>query len=211
MSTQETLLLEMATDKGTATYIENALQNAGIPHTVESQAPFRVRVLPHVSVVAVLLTVLQEKSTAITGKATLPDGSVFELDIDGLNAMKQRLLSRLSMTPAANTQAMPSQSGIGLLDLVNQALKNPEATGRLVQEVANALRGSPEVALEERKQESRFTLAIIGLMAAVIIGVSLLGYVGRLSGDTVGLVYGTVIGSSFAFLYKYVATAGEEE
>jgi len=36
-----------------------------------------------------------------------------------------------------------------------------------------------------------------------------LGYFGKAGGDTVGIVYGTVIGSSFAFLYKYLGAPDE--
>lgn len=207
MSAQESLVLEVNADKETSTLIEFALQNATVPYAVESQTPLKIRTLSTLAVVALLLPVLEEKGSAITGKATLPDGTSYEFTPDGLKAMKQRLVARLTSTPVMNA-AVPTQGG-NLLDFLREALKNPEATGKLVREVAAALRGDPQVMLEETKQVSRFAIGIMSLMALVIVGVSALGYYGKVSGDTVGIVYGTVIGSAFAFLYKYVAAPTE--
>lgn len=202
------MLLELNADKDNANLIEYTLQNAIVPYTVESQAPLRIRAPSTLAIVALLLAVLEEKGSAITGKATLPDGSSYELTQDGLKAMKQRLVSRLTSTPVLNASAAAPQGG-NLLDFLREAMKNPEATGKLVREVAAALRGDPQVMLEEAKQVSRFAIGIMSLMALVIVGVSVLGYYGKVGGDTVGIVYGTVIGSAFAFLYKYVAAPAE--
>lgn len=209
MSAHDTLLLEVNADKETSNLIEYSLQNAGIQYAVESQVPLKIRTLSTLATVALLLTVLEEKGSAITGKTTLPDGISFEFTQDGLKAMRQRLFAKLTSTPVMNASAVPPQGGISILDLLREAMRNPEATGKLVREIARALRGEPEVVMEETKQVSRFTIGIISLMALVIVGVSVLGYFGRLSGDTVGIVYGTVIGSAFAFLYKYVAAPDE--
>lgn len=209
MSGQETLVLEVNTDKDTSKLIEHSLQNGPVPYTIESQAPLKIRVPSTLPVVAMLLAVLEEKVSTITGKATLPDGTSFELTQDGLKVMKQRLVERLTSTPVLNPAAPPQTTN--LLDFLREALKNPEATGKLVREVAAALRGDPQVMLEETRQVSRFAIGIMTLMALVIIGVSALGYYGKVSGDTVGIVYGTVIGSAFAFLYKYVAAPAESD
>ncbi len=198
----------MNADKDTSNLVEYSLQNAGVPYTVESQLPLKIRMPSTLVVVALILALLEEKGSAITGKVTLPGGASYELTQEGLKTMKQRLVSRLTSTPVMNASAASSQGG-NLLDLLRELLKDPEATGKLVREVASALRGDPQVMLEETRQVSRFTIGIMSLMALVIAGVSVLGYYGKVGGDTVGIVYGTVIGSAFAFLYKYVAAPEE--
>jgi len=208
LSANETLLLEVNADKDTSNLVEYSLQNAGVPYTVESQLPLKIRMPSTLVVVALILALLEEKGSAITGKVTLPGGASYELTQEGLKTMKQRLVSRLTSTPVMNASAASSQGG-NLLDLLRELLKDPEATGKLVREVASALRGDPQVMLEETRQVSRFTIGIMSLMALVIAGVSVLGYYGKVGGDTVGIVYGTVIGSAFAFLYKYVAAPEE--
>jgi hypothetical protein len=209
LSAHDTLLLEVNADKDTSNLIEYALQNAGISYTAESHLPLKIRVPSYHPVVALLLVVLEERISAISGKVTLPDGTIFELTQEGLRAMRQLLISKVSNTPVVNPSAIPPQGGNTILDVLREALKNPEATGKLVREVSGAIRGDPEVVLEETKQVSRFTIAIMSLMALVIAGATILGYYGKVGGDTVGIVYGTVIGSSFAFLYRYIASPDE--
>ncbi len=209
MSTQQELLLvEVNASKETYTSIENALQNAGLFHSIESHDPLKFRIIAHPSVMAMLVSFLEANLATITGgKVSLSDGTEYRITADGLNELKRISAAKLGATPSApKTPGQGPQSGVNVLDLFMAALSNPEATGKLVRELSSALRGDPALALEETKQVSRFALTIIGLMATVIIGASVLGYFGKIGGDTVGLVYGTVIGSSFAFLYKYLAT-----
>ena len=210
MSSPELLSLEITTDKETATLIENALINIGVTNFVLSREPLKIVVMTYPTVMAPLLAMLEDKATLIKGKASLPDGTVYELNDEGMKLMKGRLRSILGSTPsAAGPTAPPPQSQTNILDIVRELLRNPEATGKLVREVASALRGDPALALEETRQVSRFTLAIMTLMGGVIVGATILGYYKVLDGSAVGLVYGTVIGSSFAFLYKYLAAPEE--
>ena len=210
MSTQQELLLvEVAADKDTCTSIENALQNAQFFHSVESHEPLKFRVIAHPVVVAMLLTFLETRASSISGKITMSDGTVYQLDSQGMSELKKATASKLGATPSVAPGQSGTQGGPNIVDIFMAALSNPEATGKLVKEVASALRGDPAVALEETKQVSRFTLTIMGLMGIVIIAASFLGYYGKIGGDTVGLVYGTVLGSSFGFLYKYLAAPEE--
>ncbi len=206
---QELLLVEVVADKDTCTSIENALQNSQFFHSIESREPLKFRVIAHPVVLAMLLTFLETRAAAISGKITMNDGTVYQLDAYGMDELKKATARKLGATPSATPSSPGPQTGPNVVDLFMAALSNPEATGKLVKEIASALRGDPAVALEETKQISRFTLAIMSLMAAVIIGASVLGYFGKIGGDTVGIVYGTVIGSSFAFLYKYLGAPEE--
>jgi hypothetical protein len=209
LASSELLSLEISTDKETATLIENALTNIGVTNFLVSREPLKIVVMTYPTVMAVLLAMLEDKAALIKGKASLPDGTVYELNEVGMKSMKGRLLSILGSTPSAAGPIAPPQSQTNILDILGELLKNPEATGKLVREVATALRGDPAVALEETRQVSRFTLAIMSLMGLVIFGATVLGYYKVLDGSAVGLVYGTVIGSSFAFLYKYLAAPEE--
>jgi hypothetical protein len=203
LSPQDSLLLEVTAEKDALNLIEYSLQNMGIVYFVESQTPYRIRIPAYPVVIAVILTILEEKYPSMTGKVTLPDGAVYQINPEDLKEIRKRTIAKLGATPSVNP--LPSQQGGNVaIEIFREAMKDPEATGKLVREISSALRGDPQVALEETKQVSRFTLAIMGLMAIVIIGVTVLSLLGRVSGDTVGIVYGTVLGSSFAFLYKYL-------
>jgi hypothetical protein len=204
LSAQDTLLLEVTADNETSNLIENAFQNAAIYHIVESRTPLRIRVGAYHATLALLIAVLEENVSTMKGKVSFPDGTVFEITPDGLKALRQFWMSKLKSVPVYNPPNSNPQDQTNILDVFKEAMKNPEGTGKLVKEIAGALRGDPEVALEETKQVSRFTLAIMVLMGLVIVSASVLAYIGRIDGTAVGLIYGTVIGSSFAFLYKYL-------
>lgn len=74
--------------------------------------------------------------------------------------------------------------------------------------ISEIIKGVSTSMVETPKHKFRSTLAIFTLLGIVILLSSVLCYVGKISGEAVTFLMGTIVGYLFTFLQKYVVGMG---
>lgn len=203
------ILAEIRTDNEISEFIQLAFANSGIPFQIESSQPLRLRLPSTIAALSVLIAVVEEKRTMIQGQVVMPDGLVYEITEKGITELKSVLATALAKPKTS--QETPSQpTSNWIVDLLREALRDPDATSKLVRELSSAIKGSPETLVTEIRQVTRVTIAILIILGAVVTATALLAGFGRISGDATGFIFGTILGSAFTFLQRYLVRSEEE-
>jgi len=72
-----------------------------------------------------------------------------------------------------------------------------EAISEIIKGIAVSVKESP-------KHKFRSMVAVFSLLGGIIIVISVLCVLGKISGEAVTFLIGTIIGYAFSFLHKYV-------
>ncbi len=210
MTSPTEAVVEMRSTASDYQKVEKALVNAGVPVMVESREPFRFRIQSNVGVLSLLATILEGNKVEAQGTITLPNGRKFALTPEGLQELKGMIAEYFEKGQQPQATPTPPGGEMWILEMFREALRDPEATSKLVRELTNAFRGHPDVLQRQTRQVTNVTMTLLGLMGIVIGLTALLSALGRLSGDATGFIFGAVLGSAFTFLQRYLTEPSEE-
>jgi hypothetical protein len=203
MSTSRQILLNIEVNEETGEFIQRALVNSRIQFQIESKEPLKIRLPATINVLSNIIAILEEKTSLIQGQVILPSGQSFDVDEKGIKDLKNELIQALSKPQA--TQIAPTQPTTNwIVEVLSLSLQNPEATSKLVRELSTAIKGDPQALITETKQVTHVSLLILGILGGVIAATSILAGLGKISGDATGFIFGTVLGSAFTFLQRYL-------
>ena len=178
--------------------IENALTNSGIRFTkdkVKEPTEAYIIHLPNVtSLVFHMLHILESKKDAVKGNAELPDGSKYELTKEGIAQLSELLME--SMCKKAEPISSPIEWWTPFIPEIKEFLKK----------IAELMDWYPK-AMGKGKRD--VTLVFVGLIGAIVIGMWLLTYFDKVSGDSFVFVIGALLGYIFAFLQRYLGILAE--
>jgi hypothetical protein len=179
--------------------VKTALFNAGLPVIVEQKKkpedPLKFSVPANVVSLSVLLHVVETSPEAFNGQVRLQDGRTFALDEAGRTQLRD-LLTTAMRQPRSSEQQAP----VWWMYFIPQI-------GKIIEEIAGLVHWYPRALGEgQRILTSNFVLLIL----AVVIGVGILTFFGRVSGDAFVFVIGALLGCVFAFLSKYLGLTGGE-
>lgn len=207
MSTYNEISIDVKTDEETSGFIQQALVNCRIPFKMISKDPLKIRLPCTVDVLTMVVTILDKKKSLIEGQVSLPDGRSYKVEEKGMEELKGDLVQLLEQPQPAQQIAAPTTHW--LADILRELLKDTGATSKLVREISAAIRGDPQALMAETKQVTNVTLAILIILCGVIVATSILAGLGRMSGDATGFIFGTVLGSAFTFLQRYLTKPEE--
>jgi hypothetical protein len=207
MSTYNEISIDVKTDEETSGFIQQALVNCRIPFKMISKDPLKIRLPCTVDVLTMVVTILDKKKSLIEGQVSLPDGRSYKVEEKGMEELKGDLVQLLEQPQPAQQVAAPTTHW--LADILRELLKDTGATSKLVREISAAIRGDPQALMAETKQVTNVTLAILIILCGVIVATSILAGLGRMSGDATGFIFGTVLGSAFTFLQRYLTKPEE--
>ncbi len=195
--TASLLVVKLTAPSDARAFVKQGLLNAVIPVeiTSESEEQLHLRMPETIQNVSVLLHLIEAKLDSIQGEVTLSDGKGYKLIEKDLSALRKRLVEAMTRPQAAPP---PNLWWLHFL---------PELRG-LLKEMTGLIRWYPRAAGAGRQDVARnFTVLIF----VIIIGVGILTYVGRISGDAFVFVIGILLGYVFSFLQRYLGlTAGPE-
>lgn len=208
MSTQNEILIDVKTDEETSGFIQQALVNCRVPFRMVSKDPLKIRLPATINALSLIVTILDEKKSLIEGQVSLPDGRSYEVEEKGIQELKSELMQFLEQPqPVQQMDVAPTTHWF--VDILRELLKDSEATSKLVREISSAIRGDPQALMAETKQVTNVTLAILIILCGVIVATSILAGLGRMSGDATGFIFGTILGSAFTFLQRYLTKSEE--
>jgi hypothetical protein len=196
---QGAIKITLICDANTQKDIENALINSGIQLTKEEvKEPIEAHVyyIPNLlPVISVALHILEAKKDVIKGNIELIDGTKYELtqeEIAKLNGLLVEALCRKREETASTqiawwTPFIP-EIREGLKAFVELLKWYPKATG------------------EGKKVVTTYFVVLIGL---IVLGMGILTFFDKVSGDAFVFVIGALIGYIFAFLQKFLGILSE--
>jgi len=196
---QEDVKITLICDANVERDIENALTNSGYqPFVEELKEPIEAylfhipNLLPAVSVA---LHILNAKKDVIKGDIELPDGTKYELTEEGLSKLKGLLIETMYKKREVPTSAQIAwwapfipEIREGLKAFIEIMKWYPKATG------------------EGKKVVTTYFVVLIGL---IVLGMGILTFFGKVSGDSFVFVIGALIGYIFAFLQRYLGILAE--
>jgi hypothetical protein len=193
------MFVTISTSMDNEEFVRTALLNAGVSVIVEqkkkSEDPLKFSVPANVVSLSVLLHVVETNPEAFNGQVRLQDGRTFTLDEAGRTQLRD-LLATAMRQPRPSEQPAP----VWWMYFMPQI-------GKIIEEIAGLVHWYPRALGEGRRILTRNFVALI---LAIVVGVGILTFFGRVSGDAFVFVIGTLLGYIFAFLSKYLGlTSGE--
>jgi hypothetical protein len=178
-------------------FLKTALLNAGMPIKVDERkrtdAPLKLTMPANISSLSVLLHVMESIPETVSGEVRLQDGRTFALDESG-KAQLRELLSTAMRQPQPSVQQAP----VWWMYFLPQI-------GKIIEEVAGLVHWYPRAVGEGQRTVVTYFVALI---LAIVAGVGVLTYVGKVSGESFVFVTGILLGYIFAFLSKYLGVIG---
>ena len=173
--------------------IENALFNSGIQFTKEEvKTPteaYHIYIPDAIWSLSVALHILESKKDDVKGNVELPDDRKFELDDEGRAKLEEVL-----------TKAMSRKREMIVPEIPWWTPFIPEIKGFLKQ-IISLMEWYPKAYGEGKRIVTRNFLLLI---SAIVIGVWLLTYFDKISGDSFVFVIGALLGYIFAFLQRFL-------
>ena len=196
---QGAIKITLICDANTEKDIENALINSGIQLTKEEvKEPIEAHVfyIPNLlPVISVALHILEAKKDVIKGDIELSDGTKYELTQEGIAKLNGLLIEALCKKKEDTTTTQivwwtPFIPEIreGLKAFIELLKWYPKATG------------------EGKKVVTTYFVVLIGL---IVLGMGILTFFDKVSGDSFVFVVGALIGYIFAFLQKFLGILSE--
>jgi hypothetical protein len=196
---QGAIKITLICDANTEKDIENALINSGIQLTKEEvKKPIEAHVfyIPNLlPVISVALHILEAKKDVIKGDIELSDGTKYELTQEGIAKLNGLLIEALCKKKEDTTTTQivwwtPFIPEIreGLKAFIELLKWYPKATG------------------EGKKVVTTYFVVLIGL---IVLGMGILTFFDKVSGDSFVFVVGALIGYIFAFLQKFLGILSE--
>jgi DNA-binding PadR family transcriptional regulator len=180
--------------------IENALMNSGLQFTKEEiKEPVEGYIIYLPSVIgafSVALHILESKKDVIKGSIELPNGKRYELTEDGRAQLREVLIEAL------NKKREPATG----IETIWWTPFIPEIK-EFIKTLTSLVEWYPRASGEGKHIITRNFLLLIGV---IVLGMGILTYLGKLSGDSFALVIGTLLGYIFAFLQKYLGILVED-
>lgn len=174
--------------------IETALSNSGIRFTKEEiKEPVQgycIYIPDVIASLSVALHILESKKDAIKGNIELFDGKKYELTDEGRKQLNELLIE--AMSKERETTATP--------EVPWWTPFIPELR-EFMRKINSLVDWYPRASGEGK----RFvTKTFVGLIACIVIGMGILTYFDKVSGDSFVFVIGTLLGYIFAFLQRYL-------
>lgn len=180
--------------------IENALMNSGLQFTKEEiKEPVEGYVIYIPSIIgafSVALHILDSKKDVIKGSIELSDGKRFELTEDGRAQLREILIEALNKKRETTTD----------IETIWWTPFIPEIKD-LFRAFTSLVEWYPRASGEGKNIITRNFLLLIGV---IVLGMGILTFYGKVSGDSFALVIGTLLGYVFAFLQKYLGILVED-
>lgn len=178
--------------------VENAFFNSGIQFTKEEvKTPteaYHIYIPEAIWSLSVALHILEAKKDDVKGNVELPDGRKFELDDEGRAKLGEVL-----------TEAMSRKREMIVPEIPWWTPFIPEIKGFLRQ-IISFMEWYPKAYGEGKRIVTRNFLLLI---SAIIIGLWLLTFFDKISGDSFVFVIGALIGYIFAFLQRFLGILAE--
>lgn len=172
--------------------IENALANSGIQFSKEEvkepTEKYHIYLPDAIWALSVALHILETKKDVIEGEVELPDGRKYELTEEGRTELKQVLIEAMSRKREIAVQPPWWTPFI------------PEIK-EFVKTLTKLVEWYPKATGEGKRIVSRNFLFLIGI---IVIGMGILTYTGKVSGDSFVFVIGALLGYIFAFLERFL-------
>lgn len=172
--------------------IENALANSGIQFTREEvKKPIEAHTIyipETIWALSVALHILEAKKDVVKGNIELLDGKKYELTQEGREQLKERLV-----------EAMGRKREV-IAEVPWWAPFIPEIR-EFIRTFTKLVEWYPKATGEGKRIVSRnFLIVIVG----IVVGMGILTYTGKVSGDSFVFVIGALLGYIFAFLERFL-------
>ncbi len=178
-------------------FLKTLLTNSGIQILVEPEKTgderLRMSMPETIPNGLVFLQAIETSPEAYAGEVTLHDGRKFSLDADGRAKFREVITNSMKQPQGA---AQQPQAWTYFIPEIRAFLK----------ELLSLMHWYPRAVGEAEHEVARNFLLLIGL---AVLGVGLLTYFGRVSGDAFVFVIGILLGYLFAFLNKFLGLTGE--
>jgi hypothetical protein len=186
-------------DANTEQDIENALINSGIQFNKEEvKEPTKAYVfrIPNVTgVIFHVLHILEAKKDVIKGNIELADGTKYELTQEGISQLNELLIGVMYK----KREETVSPQFVWWTPFIPQIQRFLDKLTELMDWYPKAMgKGKRDV-----------TLVFVGLIGAIVVGMWLLTYFNKVSGDSFVFVIGALLGYIFAFLQRYLGILSE--
>ena len=183
-----TLICELEIEKD----IENALFNSGIQFTkeeVEKPKAYHIYIPDALWSLSVALHILEAKKDDVKGNVELPDGRKFELDDEGRTKLE-----------AVLTEVMSRKREMVVPEIPWWTPFIPEIR-EFIRTITKLVEWYPKATGEGKRIVSRnFLFVIVG----IVVGMGILTYLDKVSGDSFVFVIGALLGYIFAFLERFL-------
>ncbi len=177
-------------------FLKTLLMNSGIQPLIEpaktADEPLKMTIAETIANGLILLQVIEASPEAFSGEIMSQNGRRFSLDADGRAKLREAITN--AMKQPSQAQQPPAWTYF-----------IPEIRAFL-NEIIGLIRWYPKAIGKSQHQITKNFLILIGLS---VLGVGVLTFVGRVSGDAFVFVIGILLGYLFAFLNKYLGLAGE--
>lgn len=190
-----TLICELSIEKE----IENAFINSGIEFRREDiKEPIEAHIfyIPNaIWALSVALHILEARKDVVNGNLELSDGKKYELTQEGREQLNKLLVEAMwverketTMTQVTWWTPFIPEIREGLRAIIELMKWYPKATG------------------EGKKTVVTYFVVLIGL---IVLGMGILTYYDKVSGDAFVFVIGALIGYVFAFLQRFLGILGD--
>lgn len=196
---QAQIKIHLVCDSSVESAIEIALTNMGFQFSKEEiMEPTKGYVfqLPYYLLsISAILDILESRKEQITGSIELPDGKKYEITEEGKTQLKKKLSEDMF-----KKQEVVKNEPIWWTPFI------PEIKDFL-RAMIELMEWYPKAAGEGKAIVTR---NFIFILIAIVLGMGILTYFGKVSGDSFVFVIGTLLGYIFAFLQKYLGILQNE-
>ncbi|SRR6266568_5924507 len=180
-------------------FLKTLLTNSGIQILVEPEKPgdehLRMSMPETIPNGLTLLQAIETSPEAFAGEVSLHDGRKFSLDTDGRAKLREVITNSMKQAQGSVQQQPAWTYFIPEIRL-------------FIKELLDLMHWYPRAVGEAEHEVARNFLILIGL---AVLGVGILTYFGRVSGDAFVFVIGILLGYLFAFLNKFMGLTGESD
>lgn len=180
--------------------IETALMNSGIKFTKEEiKEPvqgYSIFIPDAIWSLSVVLHILESKKDVIKGNIALSDGKEYEFTDEGRKQLNELLIGAMSRErkPSATPENIWWTPFI------------PEMR-EFLRKINSLIEWYPKASGEGKRLVTKI---FVSLIVCIVIGMGILTYLDKVSGDSFVFVVGTLIGYIFAFLQKYLGVLSND-
>jgi len=172
--------------------IETALANSGIRFTKEEMKipveAYCIYIPDAIWSLSIALHLLEAKKDVVKGTIELPDGRKYELTQEGRDQLKGLLVEAMSAKKETTAEFLWWTPFV------------PEIK-EFLRTITSLIEWYPQASGEGKRIVTNRFLILIGL---IVIGMGILTYFGKVSGDSFVFVIGALLGYIFAFLERFL-------
>jgi hypothetical protein len=195
---QEDTKITLICDAPVEEAIENAITNSGIQFTKEKVTePIEAFVfhMPYIpSLVFHVLHIIEAKKDVVKGNIELPDKTKYELTQEGIIQLNGFLIE--DMSKKKENVPSPIAWWVPFIPEIREGLRA----------FIDILKWYPKATGEGKKTVVTYFVVLMGM---VVLGMGVLTYFDKVSGDSFVFVIGALIGYIFAFLQRFLGILSE--